>query len=759
MLMQRSTIGRFERLQEYVAHGAFHDSGERFDPPKCHHNTRVAIIKRIMDWITGLNEHTREALIMWLYGAAGAGKSAIAQTIAEILDGQHFVLASFFFSRNDPQRGTAKLLVTTLAYQLAVKLPLVFRERLSQAFENDPLITTRSLETQFKTLIREPLVELLHSGFSTNNHIVIIIDGLDECDDPKVQARIVDLSFRLLDSRGLPLKILIASRPEIDISSSFDTKPFSTLARIALDNDYQSEDDIRHFLADKFNEIKTQHRLRSYIPIGWPGEDSLDTLVQKSSGQFIYASTVVKYVASARHRPTHRLEVVLGIQLPKAGDSPFAELDALYRHILMGVEDVDLILQIIGFVVLHPPRYYSNSVTFIEAFLSLAPGDIQLLMQNLGSLIAVENHRDNLYDAEMLTVRILHASLKDYLLDQSRSKDFFLDRVKMHTLYAELCLAHITELPSLESNSPLHPSMAPPEYSLSNSQSLPYYPWSKSYLDSLSAIWADSAISQLYTDEIVALEQLIKAQLGPRPQHSHICFLLASIMNHDSYTYWGFGPISILHILENPRHIAQLGDTLSFLTFRHPVLREHLHNTLQDLNISSQQPADTASVYTNAAIFALRYVSTCGFPYTINTTRFGRSCRYHRTRMNSPAQSFWYRRSVNTVYKMHYTNYRFRNFVQDIGKGVFVDAEFHPMRWYQFNTGDALHAYFWAVLMLPPFLAKSGYSEELIAYARKARIMRNSDYLTFIESLLEDERRSAQGAVNAYLRRVEDGST
>ncbi|PPQ91078.1 hypothetical protein CVT25_014711 [Psilocybe cyanescens] len=441
--------GGFEHLQEHVAHGAFHDSSERFDPPKCHHNTRVAIIKRITDWISGLNEDTREALIMWLYGAAGAGKSAIAQTIAEILDGQHFVLASFFFWRDDPQRGTAKLLVTTLAYQLAVKLPPVFRERLGLAFENDPLITTRSLDAQFKTLVREPLLELLHSGFSTNNHLVIVIDGLDECNDPKVQARIIDISFSLLHSRDLPLKILISSRPEIDISSSFDRKPFSTLARIALDDGYQSEQDIRLFLADKCNEIKTQHRLRSYIPIEWPAKDSLNALVRKSSGQFIYASTVVKYVASPRHRPTHRLEVVLGIQLPKAGDSPFAELDALYRHILMGVEDVDLILQIIGFVILHPLNYV-NSVAFIEAFLSLAPGDVELLMQNLGSLISVENHpyRPN---GSLLTIRLLHASLKDYLLDQSRSKDFFLDRVKMHTQYAELSIAHMTE------NSPLQP--------------------------------------------------------------------------------------------------------------------------------------------------------------------------------------------------------------------------------------------------------------------------------------------------------------
>ncbi|PPQ87306.1 hypothetical protein CVT25_002057 [Psilocybe cyanescens] len=103
---------------------------------------------------------------------------------------------------------------------------------------------------------------------------------------------------------------------------------------------------------------------------------------------------------------------------------------------------------------------------------------------------------------------------------------------------------------------------------------------------------------------------------------------------------------------------------------------------------------------------------------------------------------------------MHHTNYRFRQFVQDAGKGAFVDAEFHPMRWYLFNMGEAFEAYSYATQMLPLFLDKSGHSEELIAYACQARIMHN-DYLNFTYSL-EEHRRSDQAAVKAYLRRVED---
>ncbi|PPQ81151.1 hypothetical protein CVT25_015203 [Psilocybe cyanescens] len=105
---------------------------------------------------------------------------------------------------------------------------------------------------------------------------------------------------------------------------------------------------------------------------------------------------------------------------------------------------------------------------------------------------------------------------------------------------------------------------------------------------------------------------------------------------------------------------------------------------------------------------------------------------------------------------MYYANHRFRNFVEDAGKGAFVDTEFHPMRWYRFNTGEAFYAYFWAIQMLPLFLDKSGSSEKLIACARQARIRPDNDYLNFTYLSLEKRQRSAQAAVKAYLRRVED---
>ena len=56
-----------------ISVNAFHNSSERFDPPKCHPNTRVAVLTEIMEWI---KPETNED-VLWLYGSAGVGKSAI----------------------------------------------------------------------------------------------------------------------------------------------------------------------------------------------------------------------------------------------------------------------------------------------------------------------------------------------------------------------------------------------------------------------------------------------------------------------------------------------------------------------------------------------------------------------------------------------------------------------------------------------------------------------------------------------------------
>ncbi|KDR66257.1 hypothetical protein GALMADRAFT_18933, partial [Galerina marginata CBS 339.88] len=327
-------------LLEAVSPGAFHNSGERFDPPTCYPNTRVAVLKKVMDWIIGT--FGWEEYIMWLYGPAGAGKSAIAQTIAEMCyqpedHGQpRILLASYFFSRSDPKRNSVKHLAASLAYQVAANIPEV-KGLIESVVVNDPAIFDRSFKVQFNDLILKPLMQLYETWtFPVPLPYLVVIDGLDECNDTSSQRHILDtISDGLAYYKNfVHLIVLLSSRTERDISLTFAN---STLKRVtshlALDDTYQPESDIRTYFDSGFSEIKETRSQKEYIPAAWPSDADISFLVAKSSGQFIYAATVVRYITSSRYNPTKSLQIILGLR-PVRNDMPFAELDALYSDIL-----------------------------------------------------------------------------------------------------------------------------------------------------------------------------------------------------------------------------------------------------------------------------------------------------------------------------------------------------------------------------------------------------------------------------------------
>ncbi|KAJ6479143.1 hypothetical protein C8R45DRAFT_872950, partial [Mycena sanguinolenta] len=156
-------------LHRTVASAAIHDSAESYPQPKCHPETRTKMLKDLHRW--ALDENARQK-ILWLYGPAGAGKSAIMQTLARQLEDARRLGSSFFFKRGDPIRGNGKTLFVTIAYQLALSVPYL-RTQISRIAENDPSIVRRTIETQMTKLISEPC-----RSYRNDGHVTILIDGL-----------------------------------------------------------------------------------------------------------------------------------------------------------------------------------------------------------------------------------------------------------------------------------------------------------------------------------------------------------------------------------------------------------------------------------------------------------------------------------------------------------------------------------------------------------------------------------------------------
>ncbi|KAF9477294.1 hypothetical protein BDN70DRAFT_947592, partial [Pholiota conissans] len=205
----------FRRLQENVSPSAFHNSAQRVDPPRCHPGTRIKVLQDIFDWAL-IYAQDRKAWILWLNGAAGAGKSAIMQSITERLLSVKSIIntGSFFFFRGDPTRNTTASLVATLAYQLIRAFPDI-SDNILHAIEHDPFIFNQSIEAQLEALIIQPII---HLPFNLQRLFVVIIDGIDECLDRVQQADLIKTLGRI-SCRDVPVIFLIASRREAQIMS------------------------------------------------------------------------------------------------------------------------------------------------------------------------------------------------------------------------------------------------------------------------------------------------------------------------------------------------------------------------------------------------------------------------------------------------------------------------------------------------------------------------------------------------------------
>jgi len=390
--------------------------------------TREAIIQEILDW---LKKVTKSSSILWLQGPAGHGKTALEFTIAEICKREGLLIGSFFFSNRIANCSDGGVLFSTLAAQLIQAFPKTKRY-IDKAIRNDPHIFNKSLETQMRALVVEPIQRIATMARVINTvtfglksyPTLIVIDGLDECAGLDVQDEIIKVIGDLVQQLRLPLRFLIASRPEPNICEAFDKLQSrlskDSLSTLLLTEDALTRRDIQIYFEGKFSELRARH---SYLPAAWPGPDIIMRLVNKASGQFIYATTIIIYVSSPDDRPDDRLNVILELLDMPAGDAPYAPLDQLYSYIVRTVKHRTEVLMILGQLILAKEMSNeedilgspsnSTSQNRMEAILNLRSGDVKRLLNRMHSVVNV---------AEDL--KLLHTSFQDFLSDPTRSKDF-----------------------------------------------------------------------------------------------------------------------------------------------------------------------------------------------------------------------------------------------------------------------------------------------------------------------------------------------
>jgi len=306
------------------------------------------------------------------------------------------------------------------------------------------MIFQQSVDIQLVKLIVEPIQRLHSTGFNPKDFpFVIIIDGLDECQGNNIQSGLVKSLAAAFHHCPLFIRILIASRPEVYLRSTFNLPALQPhISRLALSDEYSAYDDIQRFLQDSFAKIRHEHPLASDIPSSWPSADVLHEITRKSSGQFIFASTTVKYVGGDPYElPTRRLDVIRRLQSPRGEeDLPYAELNSLYHHVLSNVRDIERVKNVLGVSTvvsrLIVPSDAVGTTQWIDKFFFWQPGETKACLSPLESIIRCDGEG---------RIYIFHASLPDFLLDPSRSHQFYLRRESILSDCVALVLRHFRQ--------------------------------------------------------------------------------------------------------------------------------------------------------------------------------------------------------------------------------------------------------------------------------------------------------------------------
>ncbi|KAF5369015.1 hypothetical protein D9758_002828 [Tetrapyrgos nigripes] len=423
-------------------------------PPKSHclHGTRRNTVRRIMDWVVKGKEP-----IFWLFGVAGSGKSSLMGTLHNMFVDMGFKsrLAAFIrFDRND--YNNASMFIQTLAYKLAH-----FDHRLAEAIvdvlaENEQIVDVTDISKQLDRLIFGPLRK--HGeDLRKEGSIIIIVDGLDECtrsdhSETNFRGQLLKLLVENPFQDFPFVRLVLASRPEEDIKRMLTGRKHIVAFPLDTTTD-ETQADIKHFLEHKLSETGL-HSGSTFLELCHE-RDAVNQLSMRASGLFIWASTVVTFIAGY---PEQRLRRILDTDVPV---NALQALNTLYTTALDSVagegdsnEDIRADIRVVLGRIMAAnsvrPHVWSDVLPLTSAILD-RPCTGSSAVKSVNATRVLEKLWSIVQKEEDETLSFLHKSFDDFLTDYTRCpKEYYID-VKEYLLdWTFICTSYFIDF--LKSN-------------------------------------------------------------------------------------------------------------------------------------------------------------------------------------------------------------------------------------------------------------------------------------------------------------------
>jgi hypothetical protein len=147
--------------------------------------------------------------------------------------------------------------------------------------------------------------------------------------------------------------------------------------------------------------------------------------VEKSSGSFAFASTLIKFVNDGRDLPHRQL---------RAGLESHSGLDPLYTQVLQSAPHSPHFTRVFDTIITIEEQL---SITDLGCLLQIEGGDVVHALEGVQSIIMVPEDDEH-------PVQLFHTSLRDFLTTKARSEHLFMNPTICHLSTAADCLAVMT---------------------------------------------------------------------------------------------------------------------------------------------------------------------------------------------------------------------------------------------------------------------------------------------------------------------------
>ncbi|THY81471.1 hypothetical protein D6C95_09104 [Aureobasidium pullulans] len=417
------------------------DAASRQNGPFCLDDTRVEILERIMLWS---DSASNDKPIFWISGMAGTGKSTIARTIALKLQEKERVLASFFFVRDNAASESAKDFFTTIAKQLATSEDPALREKICAAIRNNRDIVYKAQRLQWQRLVLKPLTQLCEERQTPRDRplAVIIIDALDECNN---QDNVREILRIICGYGGLDharLRIIITSRPETPIQLGFEDMPHILYKTLSLD-------DVSHEIVNADLTVFFNHRLKEVrgrhggLSSGWPGADSVTSLVARCGGLFIYAATLSRFLLQNPKVCHGRLNLIME-EYQVSSNNYLEPLDRMYLTILrVSADDTSALSDHESETLQEHFNHVVGSIVVLQDGISAEALALLLRMPMMNVVGILHNLQSVIrYFQDGRAIRLLHESFREFITDSKRCTElrFHVEPERAHKKLLDDCL-------------------------------------------------------------------------------------------------------------------------------------------------------------------------------------------------------------------------------------------------------------------------------------------------------------------------------